>query len=247
MNDLKKTARITGLWYLGLAITGVCGFLLVRPAIHAPGNPAATAQNLVEREALARLGVALELGIVVTQALAGIWFYKLFRSLNSVAAGSLAAFGLVNATMILGSAAFMTTAVAVAGDAGLAPGGDIAATVQLLFDVSLKLWSVGALFFGLWLIPMGYVAATSGRMPKGLGWTLMVGGAGYILSAFLSNGLEVAPPWLVGGLTLPASIGEFWMIGYLLSIGIRPPTSMSSTNISSDPNHRSEHAAWQAA
>ena len=95
--------------------------------------------------------------------------------------------------------------------------------------MSSKLWDVGALFFGLWLIPMGYVAATAGRMPKWLGWTLIVGGAGYILSAFLSNGLVGAPPWLVEGLTIPATIGEFWMIGYLLFVGLRPPTGASSS------------------
>ncbi|MBX2821204.1 MAG: DUF4386 domain-containing protein [Rhodothermaceae bacterium] len=228
MNNLKKTARITGLWYLGLAITGILGFLLVRPAIYVPSDPAATAQNLVEREALARLGVMLELGIVATQVLAAVWFYKLFRSLNSVAAGSLAAFGFVNAIAVLGSAACMSTAVAVAGDASLAPAGDVAATSQLLYEASLKLWGVGKLFFGLWLIPMGYVAATSGRMPKALGWTLLVGGAGYILSTFLENGLVGAPSWLVQGLTAPATIGEFWMLGYLLAVGIRPPTNMST-------------------
>ncbi len=224
MNDLKKTARVTGLWYLGLAITGALGFLLVRPAIHAPGNPAATAKNLVEQAQLARFGVALELGVVVTQTLTAVWFYKLFCRLNSIAAGSLAAFGLVNATAILGSAAFMATAVAVSADASLAPSGDVAATVQLLYELSSKLWSVAALFFGLWLIPMGYVAATSGRMPKGLGLTLIVGGGGYLVSAFLSNGLAKAPSWLVEGLTLPATFGEFWMIGYLLFVGIRPPS-----------------------
>lgn len=85
-----------------------------------------------------------------------------------------------------------------------------------------KLWSVAGLFFGLWLIPMGYVAATSGRLPKGLGLTLIVGGGGYLVSAFLANGLAKAPSWLVDGLTLPATFGEFWMIGYLLFVGIRP-------------------------
>jgi hypothetical protein len=225
---MKKTARITGLWYLGLAITGLFGFLLVRPAIHVSGDAAATARNLLERESLARIGVALELGIVVTQALAAVWFYKLFRPLNSVAAGALAAFGLVNAVAILCSAAVMATAVAVAHDASLAPGGDVAATAQLLFQISARFWSVGAVFFGLWLIPMGYVAASSGRMPKLLGWTLMVGGIGYLLSAFLSNGIRGVPAWLVESLSIPASIGEFWMIGYLLSVGIRPVADASA-------------------
>lgn len=100
MTDLKKTARITGVLYLGLAIAGALGFLLVRAALHVDGNAAATANNLADHGGLARLGVALELGIVLTQALAAVWFYKLFRALNSFAAGSLAAFGLVNAVAI---------------------------------------------------------------------------------------------------------------------------------------------------
>jgi hypothetical protein len=60
MSDLNRTARMTGSLYLGLAITGALGFLLVRPALYVTGNPAATANNLVEHEALARLAVVLE-------------------------------------------------------------------------------------------------------------------------------------------------------------------------------------------
>ena len=49
----------------------------------------------------------------------------------------------------------------------------------------------------------------------------MVGGVGYILSALVGYGITDAPSWLYEGLTIPASIGEFWMIGYLLVVGIR--------------------------
>lgn len=221
MHDLSRTARVTGLWYLGIAVTGMLGFLLVRPAIHVSGDAAATARNVVEHASLARLGVLLELAIVATQALAAIWFYKLFRGFNPVAAGSLASFGFVNAVMILMSAAFMATAIVVPGNPSIAPGGDTAATIQLLYELSARAWGVGALFFGLWLIPMGYLAWSSGRMPKGLGLILMGGGGGYIASALVSHGVANAPSWLVEGLTMPASVGEFWMIGYLLSVGIR--------------------------
>ena len=232
MNDLRKTARVTGLWYLGLAISGALGFLLVRPLLHVPASPAQTAKNLVEHEALAGVGVALELGVVATQAMAAVWFYKLFRRLNSVAAGALAAFGLVNAVAILGSAALMAAAVEVAGDPSLAPAHDVPATVQLLFLLSSKAWGVGALFFGLWLIPMGHVVLSSGRLPKGLGWTLVVGGSGYVLSAFLANGVAGTPNWLVDALSVPATVGEFWMIGYLLFVGIRPSAASDATGSS---------------
>ena len=98
---------------------------------------------------------------MVTQALAAVWFYRLFRSVDSFAAGCLAAFGLVNAVVILGSAVFLATAIQVAGDPGLAPGGDAAATVQLMYVLSGGLWDVGGLFFGLWLVPMGWLCCAA--------------------------------------------------------------------------------------
>ena len=130
MSPLQKTARITGLWYLCLALCGVFGFLVVRPALHAAGDPAATLSHLIQQQGTAHLGVILELGIVAFQALAAVWFYRLFRGLDAFAAGSLAAFGLVNSVVILASAGFLATALTVAGDATLAPAGDAAATVQ---------------------------------------------------------------------------------------------------------------------
>jgi hypothetical protein len=90
MQDLKATARLTGLFYLGLAVTGMAGFIIVRPQLSDPGDSAATAANLASKAGLARLGVALELGIVLTQALAAVWFWKLFRSASGWAAGSIA-------------------------------------------------------------------------------------------------------------------------------------------------------------
>ena len=79
----------------------------------------------MEHEALARIGIALELGVVVTQALVAVWFYRLFRGVDAFAAGCIAAFGLVNAAAILVSAAFLATALDVALDP--APGGGSAA------------------------------------------------------------------------------------------------------------------------
>ncbi|WP_062210023.1 DUF4386 domain-containing protein [Demequina oxidasica] len=229
MPHLKRTARITGLLYLGLALTGMLDFLVIRGLLFAPDDAAATLANLVNDPTLARLGIAAELGVVLTQSLTAVWFYKLFRTANSVAAGATAAFGLVNAAAILGSAAFLASALAVAGDPSLAPGGDSAATVQLMYTISGYFWAAGALFFGLWLIPMGFVAARSGWMPRALGLVLMVGGAGYVASAFTAALLPYATT-LTDALTVPASIGEFWMIGYLLFVGVRSIAGVTPTD-----------------
>ncbi|MEU7820185.1 DUF4386 domain-containing protein [Catellatospora sp. NPDC049133] len=216
MHTLTRTARLTGLFYLGNAITGVLGFLVVRQQLFAAGDPDATLANLVAHESLARAGIALELGMVVMQTLAAVWFHRLFRTADSLAAFGIAAFGLVNAVVGLVSAALLATAVQVAVD----PVGDAAANVQVLYLVSDGLWGVGALFFGLWLIPMGWCVLRSGWMPRALGWILVGGGVGYMVSAFIRY-LAPEAPAVAEALAYPASIGEFWMVGYLLILGVR--------------------------
>ena len=218
--ELIRTARTTGLLYLGLAITGLLGYMLIRNQLFVAGDPAATLANLTQHEFLARLGIVMEMGVVITQALVALWFYRLFARVNAFAAGSIAAFGLVNAVAILGSAALLATALDVSQDASLAMSGGVAATSQLLYVVSGHLWTVGGIFFGLWLIPMGWLARRSGWMPSVLGWILMVGGVGYVLDALLSYLLPNAGPML-DLVTLPATVGELWMVGYLCLLGVR--------------------------
>ena len=226
--DVVHTARMTGVFYLGLALTGVLGYILVRAQIYVADEPAGTLSNLGEHGSLARLGIVLELGIVVTQTLAARWFARLFHRVDSFAAWSIAVFGTVNAVAILGSAALLATALDVADDASLAAPGGAAATVQLLYAVSGHLWGVAGLFFGLWLIPMGWLALESGWMPRALGWLLVGGGVAYLLGTLL---VYVAPAADVASqlLTVPATIGELWMIGYLLAFGVRAHPAPSET------------------
>lgn len=218
--DLIRTARITGLFYLGLALTGLLGTVIVRAQLFVTDDPSATLSNLVEDEWLARVYILLEMGVVLTQALTAMWFYRLFRSIDTFAAGSLAAFGLVNAVAILCSAAILATALEVADDASLTVSGGTAATVQLLYVASGHLWGVAAMFFGLWLLPMGWLVVRSQWLPRPLGWVLIAGGVGYLVSAFVSYLLPDAD--LISSLlVVPSTIGELWIIGHLLIVGVR--------------------------
>ncbi|MEU4428014.1 DUF4386 domain-containing protein [Actinoplanes sp. NPDC024001] len=226
MHALIRTARTTGLLYLGLAIAGGLGFLTIRPQLFAAGDPAATLANLATHETLARAGVAFELLIVLTQALAAAWFYRLFRDSDPVNALGVAAFGLVNSVVILVSAGLLGAATELAAS----PFGDAASTVQLLYLLSDNLWGVGAIFFGLWLIPMGRCVLNSHLLPRPLGWLLLAGGIGYVAAAF-TRYLAPDATLLADLLVVPASIGEFWVIGYLLIRGVRRPSVEPATPV----------------
>jgi hypothetical protein len=214
-----------------MAVTGVGFYLILLPRLFAADDPNSTLANLVTHESLARALVAVELLMVVAQALTAVWFYRLFRTADPLAASGIAAFGLVNAVAGLVSAALLATAVRVAVD----PFGDAAATVQILYLLSDNVWGVGALFFGLWLVPMGWCVLRSGWMPRALGWILVGGGVGYVLSAFIRY-LAPDAQVVAEALAYPASVGEFWMVGYLLVRGVRrhsldkaPPTDHTPT------------------
>ena len=194
------------------------GFLVLHPVIYVSDDPATTLENLVSQETTARIRLLLEIVIVAAQALAAVWFYKLFREVEPWAAATLCLWGTVNAIAIMISAIAMGVAVEIANPAG-AVAIDQLTSVALLEQVMSNAWGVGSLFFGLWLIPMGYLAIKSTWMPVWLGRILIIGGVGYILNTlfrYLGVGGDLGEL-----LVIPATIGEFWMIGYLLIYGVR--------------------------
>jgi hypothetical protein len=225
--SLTRTARATGLSYLGVAITGVLGFILIRESLYVDGDPAATAANLVDNATRARIGIGIDLALVITQTMAALWFYRLFRHVDSFAAASLAALGIVNAVAIMIATAFSATALATAVGDTPAPGDDSAANAQLLYDLNEAIWSVAGIFFGLWLIPMGYLVLKSRTMPRTLGIVIIAGGIGYIVATYVGFLFPDAAS-TADSLTWVAAIGEFWIIGYLLTIGLRAPNDPKS-------------------
>lgn len=218
-SQLVSTARIAGIWYLMMAISGLLGFMMFHTQIFDPESSEKTLANLTDKESLARVRLLFEFGIIVSQALTAVWFYKLFKNINESAAWALGIWGMVNAVAIMISAISMGSAIEIANHSTQSTENKII-IVELLSRLIKDSWGVGSLFFGLWLIPMGYIVTSSKRMPVWLGRTLIIGGAGYLLNVVL-NYTGVGSSWREF-LVIPATIGEFWMIGYLLIFGIRP-------------------------
>jgi hypothetical protein len=217
--QLIKTARLAGVWYLVLAISGIFGFLVFHPQIFVADDASKTLNNLINLGSISRLRLLFELVIIVSQALAAIYFYKLFCDINNWAATTLGIWGTVNSVIIMVSAISMSSAISIA-TASSPTFQEKTILIQLLGEISTNAWMVGGLFFGLWLIPMGYIVISSGRMPMWLGRILIIGGIGYLLQTFIKS-IGVQSSYL-DMLVIPATVGELWMVGYLLIYGIRP-------------------------
>ncbi len=217
-----RTARLAGLWYLLLAISGMLGFLLFHSQIFVKDNPAQILNNLIQKESVASIRLVMELIIIVSQSLAAFYFYQLFVKRDATAALALLIWGTVNAVLITISAISMSVVIDLAHNSTIALQ-EKPPLIQVLSNIIGEVWSVGGLFFGLWLLPMGHIVIKHKTMPTWLGYTLLLGGLGYLLQTFLkSAGYQNN---YLGLLVMPATIGELWMIVYLLVWGIRPVKS----------------------
>jgi len=139
--ELVSTARTAGVCYLALAISGVVGFLVLHPQIYVSGDLSLTVSNLIEHETKARLRLLLEFAIVISQALAAIYFFKLFKDINHTASWALAAWGTINASVIMISAIAMGGAINVANMT--LPMGEKLIMIQIFDQVIKNAWGVG--------------------------------------------------------------------------------------------------------
>ena len=219
LSPLVSTARIAGIWYLIMAISGILGFMVFHPQIFISGHPERTLVNLIELESTARVRIMLEFAIIISQALTAVWFYKLFKDIDEWMAWTLGIWGMINSVAIMISAISMASAIDIA-NSSIQTMDDKVLLIQVFQNIIANAWGIGGLFFGLWLFPMGYIIIKSKRMPIWLGRVILLGGIGYLTSTFISYaGIDFSYGRI---LILPATIGEFWMIGYLLIFGIRP-------------------------
>jgi hypothetical protein len=95
------------------------------------------------------------------------------------------------------------------------------ALVLLLMDTYHYGFLIAQIFFGLWLVPLGYLAYRSGMFPKALGVVLVVGGVSYLIDLLAAFLLPDLSKQIHGFLAIPPAIAEIGMVLYLLVVGVR--------------------------
>ena len=226
MEPSKRLARIAGALYLAVAILSAFAIVFVRPTVYVAGDATATAANLAANEFLFRLGFLADLGQSTLMLLAAITLYLLFQHVNKNAARAIVVFAAISVAIQCLNLAPYLAALSLATDptyaAAFGPGGADALAL-LLMDMQHSGFLIAQVFFGLWLLPMGYLAFISGMFPKALGVLLIIACFSYLAHVpFVFLWPELGT-MLTPFVAIPAVLAEVWMVLYLLIRGVKVP------------------------
>ena len=229
MHPLKKTARIAGLLYLVVVLTGPFVLLYVPGKLFVTGDATATASNILAHQSLFRayigVGLVSELFFICTV----LALYRLLKDVGPQLAAFMVILILIDAPLAFSRVANqVATLTFVRGADFLAvfdkPQRDAVATLFINLEGQGIL--VSEIFWGLWLLPLGLLVYRSGFLSRFLGVWLFINGLAYV--AMSATGL-LLPQHLkmVSTVATPVLFGEMALMLWLLIVGARDQPSTS--------------------
>lgn len=178
MNNLaqqKNAVKWLRIIYPCWAILGVFSLLYVPSELIDKTNPELTVANLLEQDTLFRISIV---GRLIAQlfSIAAVWFlYKLFYDSFKDLTILTAIFAFIGMPIAMVSVLFEVAALDVL---------DNASQVMIYLNLAKYGTIIASIFWGLWLLPLGFMIIKSPLFPRIIGWVVVAAGVGYTLSAF---------------------------------------------------------------
>ena len=227
MSSIKSRARLAGLLYVLASIPGFFALIYVPGKIIVHANAAATAHNIAASETLFRLGIAADLIGQAMFIFVALALYHLLKPVNQRHA-------LLMLTLILSSIpiAFLNELNAIAALI-LARGTEFLsvldkaqrdALAMLFLNLHSYGFDIAAIFWGLWLFPLGLLVYRSGFFPRILGIALLLNSFSFpanSLTALVAPNFQAA----VSRWTSPLQFGEIAFMLWLLVRGAKLPAN----------------------
>lgn len=211
---LRREGRAAGALYLVVVLAGM--FCLA----YVPSQLGTTLAEARAHAGLFRAGIAAFLLMQVAFLLVPLALYRVFADVDRRAAVVMVALAAVSVPIGLVATTHRLEAlslVSAATNAGDAAESAFAASVRR-YDHGLR---IASLFWGLWLLPFGWLVLRSARLPRVLGLLLVLGGLGYVAKVFGGLAPGIAATGLLDRATLPAALGEIGSCLWLLAFGAR--------------------------
>jgi hypothetical protein len=217
-----SVARMAGLIYLVLIISGIFGLVYMPATLIDWSNPLATVTQIKAQEMFFRLGVVADVICFVCFIFLPLVLYKLLAWVNREAAILMVVLALISIPLTLVNLVKLIDVLTLlSGHTYLAAidGAQLHAQVMYLLVSFNNNTLIANIFWGAWLFPFGYLVVMSGILPRVLGGLLILGGLGY-LAEFIMKFIfsqELVPFWI----GLPGTLGEFGICLWLLIMGAR--------------------------
>jgi hypothetical protein len=215
---------MSGVLYLLVGIFGGFSEGFVDPKMYVAGDAAATTGNVVANAELVRLGVVAHLLDGTFFVFLAMTLYILLQHVQKSVARAMLVLVVLATGIICLNAVSEFEGLRVATDRSYAVAFGSAgsnALVLLLLDTQHYGTLVAQVFFGLWLVPLGYLAYKSALFPKWLGIVLVSGGICYLVDLLAAFLVPVFGQKIHGLVVIPSAIAEVSMVLYLLIVGVK--------------------------
>jgi hypothetical protein len=224
----KTLARIAGLLYLSMSVCFViAGSLRARVSA---SHTEALIDHIRDSVMLVRAAIAIELLSGALFLFTAGALYLLLKHVNRLVAAAMVVFvalavGLEYLSLVN---QYATLTLATHADYAAALGQPSAeALVRLFAELQANGLVIDEMFWGLWLLPLGYLVIKSGLFPRLLGALLIVAGCSWITQLFVH---VLAPDHArIEQLLTAGAVGEIVFILWLLVLGARAPGAQVAT------------------
>ncbi|WP_228237289.1 DUF4386 domain-containing protein [Allomuricauda sp. M10] len=225
MKEEVRIARIAGLIYLIVVVTGIFNLGILPSNFLVKQDAIATFQNITENLMLFKYWILTGIACYIAFLFLPLVLYRLLNSVNKNYALAMVTLVVVSVPISLTNIIDQFTILTLVEKAEAPNGMDLAQVqeqVMFLFYSYNNGLRVVSIFWGLWLFPFGYLVYRSSFLPKILGVLLMFGCFGYLIN-FLGNFLfeGYSGSLLSEFITRPGSIGEIGICLWLLVVGVR--------------------------
>ncbi len=183
-NSIKTTARIAGFLYLLQIPLGVFGIVYVPKVLMVAGNMAKTASNILANEFLFRLSIVSAILCALVTIGTAVFIYKVLKPVNNNYAKMIVLFTLIVAPITMLNELNHVAVLLLLKKteyASLFSANQIQTLISMFFDLHKYGMQIVGIFFGLWLLPMGYLVIKSNYIPKIIGVLLIITCLGYLI------------------------------------------------------------------
>jgi len=221
----SATARLSGFLYFATLPTA--GFAYGFVAFMPQDDPAALLASLETARQTLRWTVLLgAVGFIDYLVMAAL-LHRLLATTGKVAADLMVLF--VAASVPLAFAALAHRLDLAALLDARAP--DLLIEAPRLLRSEANFFQLATIFWGLWMVPLGWLSSRSGLVPKTIGIGLIAGSFGY-LSGFALPVLGVVPPAAVGGSLMAVTLAsEFAFMFWLMVKGDRRQPAVAIADV----------------